>query len=101
MAVLPVNGYDAEQTQSPLAIRMLKWLEHTKNITIQHKLNGGEHIIDTGTARYRVDGYDHANEKLYEIHGCFWHGCTKCNNSAEIMPIIEKTFGSVSGVFYT
>ena len=29
---------------------------------------------------YFVDGFDETTDTVYEIHGCFYHGCPKCTN---------------------
>ena len=26
----------------------------------------------------KVDGFDEANNTVYEFQGCVWHGCPKC-----------------------
>ena len=51
----------------------------TKNISIQHAENGGEYRINN----YKVDGYDEANNTVYEFHGCHWHG-HPCHLNADL-----------------
>jgi G:T-mismatch repair DNA endonuclease (very short patch repair protein) len=29
----------------------------------------------------KVDGFDKKSNTVYQYHGCFWHGCTKCYSS--------------------
>jgi len=57
----------------------ITWLNHFNNINIYHALNGGEKII----AGAKVDGYDEKSKTVYQYHGCFWHGCTKCYRDRE------------------
>ncbi|KAE9522228.1 hypothetical protein AGLY_017373 [Aphis glycines] len=57
----------------------ITWLKHFNNINIYHALNGGEKII----AGSKVDGYDEKSKTVYQYHGCFWHGCTKCYKDGE------------------
>ncbi len=44
------------------------------NIKIRHALNGGEKVI----LGKKVDGYSKETNTVYQFHGCFWHGCSKC-----------------------
>jgi len=32
------------------------------------------------TRRFAVDGYDNTDSTNYKFHGCYWHGCRKCNH---------------------
>ena len=51
-------------------------LEDTQDITIQHARRGGEKRI--GDKNIPVDGFCKENKTIYQMHGCFWHGCIKC-----------------------
>ena len=67
--------YDAGQP-SQLAI---SWLEKTGKllgIHIHHAMcgHGGERWI-LGAP---VDGYDPKSRKVFQYHGCWWHGCRRC-----------------------
>ena len=44
----------------------ITWLKHFININIYHALNG-----------------DEKSKTVYQYHGCFWHGCTKCYRDKE------------------
>ncbi|KAE9530087.1 hypothetical protein AGLY_011549 [Aphis glycines] len=57
----------------------ITWLQHFNNKNISHALNGGEKII----AGAKVDGFDNKSKTVYQYHGCFWHGCTKCYKDRE------------------
>ena len=54
----------------------IKWIESIST-DIRHAENFGEYSIP-GT-KFKVDGYDEKTNTVYEFHGCFWHGCDKCN----------------------
>ncbi|KAE9523026.1 hypothetical protein AGLY_016657, partial [Aphis glycines] len=51
----------------------ITWLQHFNNKNISHALNGGA----------KVDGFDNKSKTVYQYHGCFWHGCTKCYKDRE------------------
>ena len=53
--------------------KQIEWLNRIarqKNISIKHKLNGGEVKI----RGLKVDGYCEESNTIYEYLGCFWHG---------------------------
>lgn len=55
----------------------IEWLEHEakcRNVKIQHARNGGEVVWK----KYKFDGFDSANQTVYEFYGCLWHGCPNC-----------------------
>ena len=64
------DGYKMTQKYSKQSIQWLDYVMRTENINIRHAENGGELRIDN----YLVDGYDEANNTVYEFHGCYWHG---------------------------
>eukprot|EP00732_Lithocolla_globosa_P002361 Lithocolla_globosa_v1_NODE_1532_length_2509_cov_2.825998.p1 type:complete len:627 gc:universal NODE_1532_length_2509_cov_2.825998:42-1922(+) len=74
------------------------WMEYLmnkdKNIKIQHGKNGGE-INLPGIGK--VDGYDKANNTVYQYHGCFYHGCEKCFKNRDT---INKMNGKKMGYLY-
>jgi G:T-mismatch repair DNA endonuclease (very short patch repair protein) len=94
--LIPDNGYMNQKT-SKLAELWLKWTSHKNNVHIQHAKNGGEVKID----QYYVDGYskvyknDSIIETIYEIHGCFYHGCPKCYSVDTFNPVKQKLMTSV------
>lgn len=78
IGIIPHRGYSKDENQSIIALKWLKWLNHKYNLQIQHKLNGGEVIIDQ---TYKVDGFlgnPYGLSTVYEFYGCFWHGCPEC-----------------------
>ncbi|KAJ8307835.1 hypothetical protein KUTeg_014618 [Tegillarca granosa] len=54
-----------------LAFHWLEYLNHTKNLNIQHKLNHGK---ERRIFKYPVDGFDEITNTAYQRHGCYWHG---------------------------
>ncbi|MES9882603.1 MAG: DNA polymerase [Sedimenticola sp.] len=81
LAQVPSSGYSSKDNYSKASI---EWLENLmaksrqagNPTSIRHALNGGEHHIPA--TRYRVDGYCHSTNTVYEYHGCLWHGCPVC-----------------------
>ena len=64
---------------SQISFAALQWLAHleeTKGITIQHARRGGEKRI--GDKNIPVDGFCKETNIIYQMHGCYWHGCIKC-----------------------
>jgi hypothetical protein len=55
----------------------ISWLNSFHNPNIKHALNNGEVKI----CGSKVDGFDEKSNTVYQYHGCFWHGCTKCYSS--------------------
>jgi hypothetical protein len=55
----------------------ISWLNSFHNPNIKHALNNGEVKI----CGSKVDGFDKKSNTVYQYHGCFWHGCTKCYSS--------------------
>lgn len=77
IASVPSTGYTARDNYSLQSIQWLKWMEHSRGISLRHALSPeGEYLVP-GT-RYRVDGYDPDSKTVYQYMGCLWHGCSKC-----------------------
>ena len=45
---------------------------------IRHARNGGEQRVVAGHDSFFVDGFDPVQNKVFEFHGCLWHGCRTC-----------------------
>ena len=43
-------------------------------MVIRSTAKGKEHTI----SGHKVDGYCEETQEIFEFHGCFYHGCTKC-----------------------
>jgi len=70
--------FDKEKNEK-YSKQSITWLQHFNNKNILHALNGGEKKI----AGAKVDGFDNKSKTVYQYHGCFWHGCTKCYKDRE------------------
>ena len=64
IAILPENGFNANQTTSKKAKSWLNFIAQTQNISIHHAQNYGEVQLDN----YRGDGYDPLTNSVYEFH---------------------------------
>ena len=62
------HGYRRSAKYSQMAMQWLEFVAQSKNVHISHAENTGEQRI----GNYRVDGFDEANNTVYEFHGCFW-----------------------------
>jgi len=67
ISIVPEGGYRREEKQSVVALKWLKWLNHSQNRRIQHKLNGGKRRF----GRFKVDGFEEATRTIYEFYGCW------------------------------
>ena len=103
IGVVPPGGYRSEEKQSYVAIQWLKYLEKEEGIRISHAGNGQEVAI--GRAG-KVDGYREelvTNEKgeeeikkiVYEMNGCFFHGCDIHYKSSVLNPVSGKYMGEL------
>ncbi len=63
---------------SKISIQWLEYVQHVENVKIDHALNGGEKLIIVQGKKYKVDGFCHESNTVYEYHGCIYHGCTRC-----------------------
>ena len=68
------NRYHPEQSQqvSRAAAEWLRFRAITDNVNILHQYNHGE--VSLGQARVRVDGLVPELKRVYQFHGCYWHG---------------------------
>jgi G:T-mismatch repair DNA endonuclease (very short patch repair protein) len=41
-----------------------------------------------------IDGMDDKNKTIYEFHGCFYHGCTKCFDGGSWNKLKSETFST-------
>src|SRR5262249_40181392 len=67
------------ETYSIKAIKWLTYLSRSNNIDIKHACNGGEFSVTSQNGKkYKVDGYHDESQTVYQFHGCYFHGCSKC-----------------------
>jgi hypothetical protein len=49
----------------------MDWLNKTENLDIKHERNNG---VEIKLGPFPLDGFDGKNGKLFQFHGCYWHG---------------------------
>ena len=103
IGVIPTRGYRSEERQSCIAMQWMKYLEYENNISISHVQNGREVYIG-GVGK--VDGYreeqiinengvEDVRKVIYEMEGCFWHGCRLHYDGSLMHPVIGKTMTEI------
>ena len=60
------------------------------NIHIQHIGNSEKEYYCHKTKR-SLDGFSHG--RVFQFHGCYYHGCPKCTNATHIHPQKNMPFG--------
>ena len=86
VAIIPTHGYYTGR-QSVIAFCWMNYLSQQNSLQITHARNGGEVKVEG----WMIDGVDE-HKTLYEFHGCFWHGCSKCfPNRTTINPVNHRT----------
>ncbi|XP_065352587.1 uncharacterized protein LOC135947637 [Cloeon dipterum] len=74
IGLLPISD-SYRSMQSKEAYKFIRYLETVLKITdLEHSGNGREKVI----AGAPVDVYHPASKRIYQFHGCYWHGCKKC-----------------------
>lgn len=66
-------------SRKPYSQKGINWLKYQSQLNgmyIQHAENEGEFCIP-GT-KYKADGYNKITKTVYEMYGCYWHGCRRC-----------------------
>ena len=121
VGILPENGVMANEHQSKLALKYIQWLEEVhgtfaifgnnqirpkslnvnlnifvSDIELQYKLRDREFEVVYNGRKMRVDAYHEETNTIYEILGCFYHGCRDCANRDKPHPLYNKTMGQVS-----
>ena len=67
------SSTNSPRGHSKASIQWLEWEAQERGVTIRHATNGGEVFI--GGRDIPVDGFDRANQTIYQFHGCLYHGC--------------------------
>ena len=80
IAIEPVRGCRPQHTQYHAALTWLYWEEEKLPKCdllprIAHARNKGERRLVNGKQTFLMDGYDPQTKTIYEIQGCFYHGC--------------------------
>jgi hypothetical protein len=87
IAIIPPCGYNPENKQSIIALKMLVWIAQRDNVAMEHARNCGEKWI----GKYLVDGFNEEANVVWEIHGCLWHGCERCYARDTVNPVNHLT----------
>jgi hypothetical protein len=68
---------EAPMRQSQACLEWLSHVEATEGCSIQHVFKTGRECR-LGGRQIPVDGFDKANNTVYQFHGCYWHGHANC-----------------------
>ncbi len=68
------NNFKPETSHhySRQAVQWLEWIMKTEGIEIRHEFNGKEKRL--GRRQLAVDGWCKEKQRVYQFHGCYWHG---------------------------
>ena len=75
---------------SKISNSWLEYMSKTLGISIQHIGNSEKEYYCPKTKRF-LDGFSHG--RVFEFHGCYYHGCPKCTNATDIHPQKHIPFG--------
>ena len=75
IGLIPTGGYSCKVNQNKKALMWLVHRERTDGCRISPGHNGREFRLPE-LPNLSVDGYCHDTRKVYEFHGCYWHGHT-------------------------
>lgn len=79
-------------TYSKVQIEWIKTVMDYLKINIQHAENDKEYLISN--SKFRADGFHLETNTVFEFNGCFYHGCTLCDQFKpdSINARINKTY---------
>ncbi|KAB0800667.1 hypothetical protein PPYR_06406 [Photinus pyralis] len=86
IGLIPRHGYRYRDKQSKIAIEWLIWEEKVRGINILHAAKGKEMVL----GGLSVDGYCAETNQVFEMMGCFYHGCTKCFKNDRDKPVYNN-----------
>ena len=96
IAIVP--EYSKTDNYSKMSIIWLNYMSKSKNLNIQHALNGGEKELTIDNKTYKLDGFCKETNTVYEFHGCFWHGCPNCYKPNIINSKNQRDMGTLNGL---
>ena len=67
-------------------------MSKTLNVPIQHIGNSEKEYYDHYTKRY-LDAFSKYGNKVFQFHGCFYHGCPKCFDADQMHPTKNVPYG--------
>ncbi|XP_031342995.1 uncharacterized protein LOC116170631, partial [Photinus pyralis] len=88
IGLIPRQGYRYRDNQSKVAIHWLIWEEKVRGIDIVHAAKQKEIVI----GGLPVDGYCPQTNQVFEMMGCFYHGCVKCFKNDRDKPIHSNSY---------
>ncbi|KAB0804165.1 hypothetical protein PPYR_01135 [Photinus pyralis] len=88
IGLIPRQGYRYRDNQSKVAIYWLIWEEKARGIDIVHAAKQKEIVI----GGLPVDGYCPETNQVFEMMGCFYHGCVKCFKNDRDKPIHSNSY---------
>jgi len=74
IGLILTGGYTCNNKYSKKANMWLPHMELTDGVVIKHARNGIEYRLPK-LPYFSVDGYRAETNRVYEVFGCFWHGC--------------------------
>jgi hypothetical protein len=82
LALVPERSYQLADNQSLTALKFMQWYSEKHNVQIQMAHSeGGEKNF----GNYKVDGWIEEEQRVIEVNGCAWHGCSKCYPEDQMM----------------
>lgn len=93
----PDAGFSFNRQQSDLCIRWLRWEMEATGEHIHHAENGGEKRVTVPGLSTFVDGFCIRKSDgaviLYDLSGCYVHGCKCCHDPKDMNKLQKQTFG--------
>ena len=59
----------------------------------------GEKTVPVGNSFYKVDGFHAPSIPVFEVSGCFYHGCSDCTKPYSRSPLNNMCFGDLNTQF--
>ena len=87
------NGFRPQQAQlyGQISVQWLTSESDRTGYSIRHQVNGREKRI----GKLPVDGWCAKTHAAYHLHGCYFHGCTKCYDEKEMNSVNGKTMAEL------
>ncbi|KAK5638665.1 hypothetical protein RI129_012960 [Pyrocoelia pectoralis] len=92
IGLIPRQGYRYRDNQSKVAIQWLLWEEKVRKINIVHAAKQQEIVL----GGLPVDGYCAETNQIFEMMGCFYHGCVKCFKNDRDKPVYKNKYETMN-----
>ena len=91
---LPENtiAISSETPTDNYSVKSIKWLKYISQrdkINIRHACNGGEASFTVNGQTYKVDGYCEETKTIFQLNGCYHHGCFLCFNELTVNKVSQ------------